>query len=117
VQVLEAGTLSAYKFRGWFNVWNGLDAITYALQISIAVLHLSRHVDSGYLSIVCALQCIMLLFRWGAGRSAQLRVGAGGLNRGWAGAVCPKLASDREHTTLTFPQVVAPKLCTVSDNM
>ncbi|KAI3431610.1 hypothetical protein D9Q98_004659 [Chlorella vulgaris] len=61
--VLEAGTLSAYKFRGWFNVWNGLDAITYALQISIAVLHLSRHVDSGYLSIVCALQCIMLLFR------------------------------------------------------
>jgi hypothetical protein len=48
---------------GWLNLWNGLDAVTYALQASIAALHLTRHVSSGYLSILCALQCIMLLFR------------------------------------------------------
>lgn len=34
------------------------------LQITIAILHFSRNVASGYLSIVCALQCILLLFRW-----------------------------------------------------
>lgn len=32
-------------------------------QLSISVLHLSRNVASGYLSIACALQCILLLFK------------------------------------------------------
>lgn len=32
-------------------------------QISITSLHLTRNVHSGYLSIACAVQCIMLLFR------------------------------------------------------
>ena len=39
-------------------------------QVAIAWMHLTRHVSSGYLSIACSLQCILLLFRWaGAGRS------------------------------------------------
>ncbi len=33
-------------------------------QITITLLHLTRNVHSGYLSIACALQCILLLFRW-----------------------------------------------------
>ncbi|EFN52792.1 expressed protein [Chlorella variabilis] len=60
--MLEVGTISAYKL-GWLNIWNGLDVCTYLLQITIAILHFSRNVASGYLSIVCALQCILLLFR------------------------------------------------------
>lgn len=33
------------------------------LQVAIAWMHLSRQVHTGYLSIACALQCILLLFR------------------------------------------------------
>jgi hypothetical protein len=33
------------------------------LQTTIVVLHLTRNVESGYLSIACAAQCILLLFR------------------------------------------------------
>ena len=90
--VLEVGTISAYRL-GWLNIWNGVDACTYVLQarrrgarastraamrapqpastargarppqVSITAMHLTRHVASGYLSILCAVQCILLLFR------------------------------------------------------
>lgn len=60
--VLEYGTISVYR-SGWLNVWNVQDALTYVLQITITLLHLTRNVHSGYLSIACALQCILLLFR------------------------------------------------------
>ena len=63
LQVLEWGTITAYR-GGWFSLWNGLDVATYILQVVIAVLHLSRHVTSGYVSIACSLQCILLLLRW-----------------------------------------------------
>lgn len=32
-------------------------------QVAIAWMHLTRQVHTGYLSIACALQCILLLFR------------------------------------------------------
>ena len=38
---------------------------TRLLQIAITALHLSRHVTSGYVSIACSVQCILLLLRWG----------------------------------------------------
>ncbi|PSC73225.1 transient receptor potential cation channel subfamily V member 3 isoform X1 [Micractinium conductrix] len=60
--VLEWGTITAYG-AGWWSAWNVLDALTYVLQVYITVLHLTRNVHSGYLSIACALQCILLLFR------------------------------------------------------
>ncbi|PRW39343.1 transient receptor potential channel [Chlorella sorokiniana] len=61
--LLEWGTLAAYGWSGWFSLWNALDLSTYILQVAIAWMHLTRQVHTGYLSIACALQCILLLFR------------------------------------------------------
>ena len=62
--VLEFGTLSAYGFLGWLNVWNILDVATYTTQFSVVFMHLSRYgLNTDILSILLALQCIFLLFR------------------------------------------------------
>lgn len=62
--VLEYGTLCAYGVSGWFSVWNGLDLITYTIQISVSAMHLCRwKLKSDALSNLLALQCIFLLFR------------------------------------------------------
>lgn len=61
--VLEAGTVSTY---GWhfLDAWNRLDWATYALEIGITIMHLSRaYLRSSLLSNMLALQCILLLFR------------------------------------------------------
>ncbi|KAH7624961.1 putative Transient receptor potential cation channel subfamily V member 3 [Nannochloris sp. 'desiccata'] len=62
--VLEQGTLAAYGVAGWLSVWNSLDIATYAIQISLSVMHLSRiGLGSSTLSLLLALQCIFLMFR------------------------------------------------------
>lgn len=62
--VLEYGTLAAYGWRGWMNVWNALDVSTYGLQVAIVCMHLGRlGQDTTWLSVFSALQCILLLFR------------------------------------------------------
>jgi hypothetical protein len=62
--LLEIGTIQAYGFGGWFSVWNGLDTITYVFQALITLLHISRvGADSGWLSIVVAVQAVALWTR------------------------------------------------------
>jgi len=62
--VLEQGTLAAYGVAGWLSVWNGLDIATYAIQISVSVMHIGRiGLGSSTLSVILALQCIFLMFR------------------------------------------------------
>jgi hypothetical protein len=62
--VLEQGTLAAYGISGWFSVWNSLDIATYTIQISLTVMHLGRiGLESTTLSVLLALQCILLMFR------------------------------------------------------
>ncbi len=39
------------------------DMVTYANQVLISVLHLSRHADSQVLTLAVSLQCILLWFR------------------------------------------------------
>lgn len=61
---LEPATLKAYGWKGWFNIWNGLDLTTYILQVAITVMHITRTgLVSPWLSIAAAMQCICLLFR------------------------------------------------------
>lgn len=60
--VLEWGTLRAYGW-GWASVWNGIDVVTYVLQFAITALHLGRWVLSGWISVMCAAQVVLLLFR------------------------------------------------------
>jgi uncharacterized membrane protein YgcG len=61
---LEPATLKAYGWKGWFNVWNGLDLTTYILQVAITVMHITRTgLVSPWLSVAAAMQCICLLFR------------------------------------------------------
>lgn len=45
---IEVASFAAYGFKGWASAWNALDMTTYALQIVISTLHLSRaSVDRG----------------------------------------------------------------------
>jgi hypothetical protein len=60
---IEFSTIYAYGIKGWATSWNILDVFTYFFQISIVVLHLSRNISSGWLSIAAATQCILLLFK------------------------------------------------------
>lgn len=61
--VIELGSLQAYA-GGWLSLWNALDVLTYSLQAGITALHLGRiHLESGWLSVLVAFQCVMLWFR------------------------------------------------------
>lgn len=62
--VLEQGTLAAYGLAGWVSIWNNLDMATYAIQVSLSIMHLGRiGLESNTLSVLLALQCIFLMFR------------------------------------------------------
>lgn len=62
---IELATLTAYGFRGWFTAWNVLDMLTYINQILIVAMHVGRFAtNSEYVSILAALQCLLLLFRF-----------------------------------------------------
>ncbi|GBF92276.1 flagellar associated protein [Raphidocelis subcapitata] len=62
--LIEWSTLAAYS-AGWLDVWNLLDIGTYALQISIAVVHLGRgtYLSASLLPALIAVQCVLLFFR------------------------------------------------------
>ncbi|GAB4820880.1 hypothetical protein N2152v2_007926 [Parachlorella kessleri] len=61
--VLEVGTLPTYKWR-WFNSWTLLDVACYAIQFVITGMHLARwHLESSWLSILPAVQYILLVFK------------------------------------------------------
>ncbi|KAL4438685.1 hypothetical protein ABPG77_006289 [Micractinium sp. CCAP 211/92] len=61
--MLELGTIPAYGL-GWVDLWNGLDASTYFIQIAITVMHLGRWwTKSQLLTSLLAAQCILLVFR------------------------------------------------------
>eukprot|EP00775_Hariotina_reticulata_P013536 gene13536-13662_t len=61
--VIELGSLKAY-LGGWLSLWNMLDVVTYTLQGLITFIHLTRlHLDSGWLSVLVAFQCVLLWFR------------------------------------------------------
>ncbi|KAL4438682.1 hypothetical protein ABPG77_006286 [Micractinium sp. CCAP 211/92] len=62
--VIEVSTILAYGAWGWATIWNVVDVATYSIQIAIVVQHLGRlNISSDYLSILAAVQCILLLFR------------------------------------------------------
>jgi hypothetical protein len=47
--------------KAWYGV---ADSMCVLLQIGIAVMHLGRlYLDSGWLSVLVAFQCVMLWFR------------------------------------------------------
>lgn len=62
--MLEQGTFRAYGWRGWLNVWNGIDILTYGLQITVTIMHLGRiGLKSNILSVLLAAQVLLLLFK------------------------------------------------------
>ena len=62
--ILEQGTIRAYGWPGWLNVWNGLDILTFVFQITITVMHLGRiGLVSHSLSVVLATQILLLVFK------------------------------------------------------
>ncbi|KAL4440082.1 hypothetical protein ABPG75_003083 [Micractinium tetrahymenae] len=62
--VIEVSTILAYGAWGWATIWNIVDVATYSIQIAIVVQHLGRlNISSDYLSILAAVQCILLLLR------------------------------------------------------
>ena len=62
--MLEPGQIAAYGLSGWFSVWNGLDIITYIIQMAVTFMHLGRiGLKTDILSILLSLQCIFILFR------------------------------------------------------
>ncbi|KAI3431652.1 hypothetical protein D9Q98_004699 [Chlorella vulgaris] len=62
--IIEVSTMVAYGLLGWATVWNVLDACTYIVQIAVVMMHVGRlNINSDWLSILAATQCVLLLFR------------------------------------------------------
>ena len=62
--ILEHGQVLAYGFNGYLDLWNGLDLLTHLLQLTITGCYLTRTaLDSEFLTIACAAQCVCLLFK------------------------------------------------------